>query len=270
MKEEVVVAEHISKCYKIYNNPDDRIKDLLFRKNNVKSFYALKNLSFTVNRGDVVGLIGMNGSGKSTLANIVGGISSPTSGKIYLAGEPAVIAIASGLNNNLSGMENIELKGLMIGLSPKEIEKLKPSIIEFADIGDFIYQPVKTYSSGMKARLGFAISVNIDPDILVIDEALSVGDNTFTQKCLDKMHEFRDKGKTIFFVSHALGQITDFCSRVMWLEYGSIKAYGDTEEVVPMYDRFVKQFNRMSKEERIQYKADVCAQQEAMLGDFLQ
>lgn len=197
-KEYAVVAKQVSKIYKIYGGQQERLKDLLLPQGCGKDFYALKNVSFTVNKGDCVGLIGLNGSGKSTLATIISGITQPSKGEIFIDGEPAMIAISSGLNMSLTGMENIELKGLMIGLDKKKIEELKEDIIEFADIGEFIYQPVKTYSSGMKSRLGFAISINIDPDILVIDEALSVGDMTFTQRCLDKMQEFREAGKTIF------------------------------------------------------------------------
>jgi len=154
----------------------------------------------------------------------------------------------------LTGIENIELKGLMMGLSASQVEELKENIIDFADIGEHIYQPVKTYSSGMRSRLGFAISVNISPDILIIDEALSVGDPTFTQKCLDKMYEFRNSGRTIFFVSHSLEQMKQFCTKVIWLEYGRIKTYGSVREVIPQYYKFVMSFNEMSKQEKAEYK----------------
>jgi len=251
-----IVAKQISKVYKMYGRQSDKLKDLVLPGGYGKEFYALKKLSFNVEKGDCVGLIGLNGSGKSTLANILCGISQPTYGEIYINGTTSMIAISSGLNNSLTGMENIELKGLMIGLNKKQIEELKEEIIDFADIGEFIHQPVKTYSSGMKSRLGFAISINIDPDILVIDEALSVGDMTFTQRCLDKMNEFRDKGKTIFFVSHSIGQIEEFCNKALWLEYGMLKAYDDVEEVIPMYKMFVKNFNKMSKEEQRSYKKE--------------
>lgn len=255
-KERVVLVKQVSKIYKVYKNQNERLKDLFIPKQYGKEFYALRSISFVVEKGDCVGLIGLNGSGKSTLANIIAGISQPSKGEIQIKGETALISISSGLNNDLTGLENIELKGLMIGLSQKEIEEKKADIIEFADIGDFINQPVKTYSSGMKSRLGFAISVNIDPDILIIDEALAVGDKTFTQKCLDKMNEFREKGKTIFFVSHSTSQVAEFCNKALWLEYGMIKAYGTTEEIIPMYENFTNSFNKMSREEQKKYKQE--------------
>lgn len=193
------------------------------------------------------------------MANMIAGVTVPSEGTLIAKGHSAMIAISSGLNNNLTGMENIEVKGLMMGLSRKEIEKIKDNIIEFADIDDFIYQPVKTYSSGMKSRLGFAISVNINPDILVIDEALSVGDSTFANKCLARVNDFRQENKTIFFVSHSISQIQEFCSEAIWLEYGHIKAMGDTSEVLPMYERFIRTYNKMSADERKEYKKTVLA-----------
>lgn len=253
-KEYAIIANGISKTYKMYKNQNEKLKDFLFAKSYGKEFFALRELTFKVEKGDIVGLVGINGSGKSTLAEILGGITSPTEGGIIINGTPAVIAISAGLNNQLTGIENIELKGLMIGLTIAEIEQLKEKIIEFADIGEHIYQPVKTYSSGMKARLGFAISVNVSPDILIIDEALSVGDMTFTQKCLDKMYEFRDSGRTIFFVSHSLEQMKQFCRKIIWLEYGRIKAYGATDDVIPQYYEFVANFNKMSRTEKEEYK----------------
>lgn len=256
VEEYAVVVKNISKVYKVYNSQKDKLKDFLLPGGYGKNFYALKNVSFAVSKGDCVGLVGVNGSGKSTLAKILCEITKPSSGYININGETAMIAISSGLNPALTGIENIELKGMMIGLDKKQIEQIKSEIIEFADIGEFIYQPVKSYSSGMKSRLGFAISVNIDPDILVIDEALSVGDSTFTQKCLDKMNEFRSSGKTIFFVSHSSSQVESFCNKALWLEYGRMKAYGTVEEVMPMYKNFVTTFNKMSSEEQKRYKKE--------------
>lgn len=256
-KEYAVVAEGVSKIYKLYKNSSERLKDFIFSRSYGKEFYALKNLSFKVEKGDIVGLVGLNGSGKSTLANILGGITAPTEGNITINGIPAVIAISAGLNSQLTGIENIELKGLMTGMTMAQIHALQENIVEFADIGEHIYQPVKTYSSGMKARLGFAVSVNISSDILIIDEALSVGDPTFMQKCLDKMYELRESGRTIFFVSHSLEQMKQFCRKVIWLEYGRIKAYGTVREIIPEYYRFVVRFNEMTKKEKEEYKDEM-------------
>ncbi|MDF4766347.1 teichoic acids export ABC transporter ATP-binding subunit TagH, partial [Vibrio parahaemolyticus] len=219
-------------------------------------FYALRNLNFEAQKGDVIGIVGVNGSGKSTMSNLIAGITPPTAGNINIEGNIALIAIAAGLNNQLTGRENIELKCLMMGLSKEKIQSLTPEIIEFADIGKFIDMPVKKYSSGMKSRLGFAISVNIDPDVLVIDEALSVGDQTFTDKCLKRMNEFKEQGKTIFFVSHSLGQVKQFCTKVLWLEYGEIKDYGLMQDVMPKYEQFLKQYRAMSKVEQKKFKEE--------------
>ncbi|MFC7392996.1 teichoic acids export ABC transporter ATP-binding subunit TagH [Scopulibacillus cellulosilyticus] len=249
-----VIFENVTKKYKMHYSNTDRIKDILLPNGYGEDFYALQNINFTAEKGDVIGVIGVNGAGKSTLSNLIAGIVPPTSGKIEVKGQSSLIAIAAGLNNQLTGRENIELKCLMLGFNKKEIRALMPEIIEFADIGKFIDQPVKKYSSGMKSRLGFAISVNIDPDVLVIDEALSVGDQTFTDKCLDKMNEFKEKGKTIFFISHSIGQVKKFCHKALWLEAGEVRAFGTIEEIVPQYEKFLKEFKKMSKEEQKNFK----------------
>lgn len=264
-----VIANNVSKCYKMYSGPKQKLLDLLLPKGAGKDFYALKDISFKVEKGDVVGLVGLNGSGKSTLSNIIGGVSIPSKGDIEIKGEASLIAIGLGLNSFLTGMENIELKAIMMGYKKDDIEKITQEIIDFADIGDFITQPIRTYSSGMRSRLGFAISVYMDPDILVIDEALSVGDPTFTQKCLDKMNEFKERGKTIFFVSHATGQIKQFCNKAMWIEYGGLREFGDVEEVLPNYDKYIKFINSMTEHEKKEYKKNVLISQEhALLKEF--
>nr|WP_214826615.1 teichoic acids export ABC transporter ATP-binding subunit TagH [Exiguobacterium sp. s26] len=251
-----VKFENVSKRYTLYNKPTDKLKEIFLNKTNGKQFYALRNVTFEVPPGEVVGIIGINGSGKSTMSNLLADVMPPTHGQIELKGKTALIAISSGLNGNLTGMENIELKGLMLGMTKHEIAELTPEIIDFADIGDFIYQPVKTYSSGMKSRLGFAISINIDPDILVIDEALSVGDQTFTDKCLAKMNEFKDQGKTIFFISHSVSQVRQFCTLGLWLEFGEVREYGPVEEVAREYNKFLKWFRNLSKDQQDAFKAD--------------
>ncbi len=249
-----VIVQNVTKKYKLYNKNSDKLLDLLLPKSYGEEYYALRNVSFEAEKGDVIGFVGVNGSGKSTLSNIIAGILPPSGGEVKVNGKTALIAVSSGLNNQLSGRENIELKMLMLGFDKKRIKELEPEIIEFSELGKFIDQPVKSYSSGMKSRLGFAISVNIDPDILIIDEALSVGDKTFAEKCLDKMNEFKERGKTMFFVSHSIGQMKKFCQKALWLEYGELKAYGPIEEVMPQYEKFLKEYKAMSKKEQKQYR----------------
>ncbi|MED3941502.1 teichoic acids export ABC transporter ATP-binding subunit TagH [Priestia megaterium] len=249
-----VKFQQVTKKYKMYNKQIEKVKDLFWNRGKGEYHYALNNISFAVDEGEIVGVIGLNGSGKSTLSNLIAGVTMPNEGTVDIKGSASLIAIGAGLNNKLTGLENIELKGLMMGLTKKQIQEITPKVIEFADIGKFINQPVKTYSSGMKSRLGFAISVNIDPDILVIDEALSVGDQTFTNKCLEKMNEFKENGKTIFFISHSLSQVKSFCTKALWIHYGHVKEYGDINEVADQYGQFLKEYNKMSKEEREQFR----------------
>ncbi|MBG0966928.1 teichoic acids export ABC transporter ATP-binding subunit TagH [Bacillus sp. SRB1LM] len=253
---ESVRFHNVTKKYKMHSKNSEKLKDIMYPGGFGEDFYALRNLEFVAQKGDVIGIVGVNGSGKSTMSNLIAGITPPTKGKIDIKGKVALIAIAAGLNNQLSGRENIELKCLMMGLSKEKIEKLTPEIIEFADIGKFIDMPVKKYSSGMKSRLGFAISVSINPDVLVIDEALSVGDQTFADKCLTRMNEFKEQGKTIFFVSHSLGQVKKFCTKALWLEYGEIKDYGPIQEIMPKYENFLKEYKAMSKEEQQKFKKE--------------
>ncbi|MEB9668029.1 MULTISPECIES: teichoic acids export ABC transporter ATP-binding subunit TagH [Bacillus cereus group] len=251
-----VKFEHVTKRYKMYKKPSDKLKDLFFKSEDGEYHYALNNVSFEVPEGEIVGIVGLNGSGKSTLSNLIAGVTIPNKGKVTIKGSATLIAISSGLNGQLTGLENIELKALMMGLTKEQIKEITPKVIEFADIGKFMYQPVKTYSSGMKSRIGFAISVHINPDILVIDEALSVGDQTFTKKCLDKMNEFKEQGKTIFFISHSLSQVKNFCTKALWLHYGQFKEYGDVHEVVGNYEGFLKRYNQMTVEEREKQKEE--------------
>lgn len=251
---ESVVVQNVTKKYKMYRKTRDKLLDILLPNGYGEDFYALRNVSFTAEQGDVIGIVGVNGSGKSTLSSIIAGVIPPTSGELRADGETSLIAVNSGLKNDLTGRENIELKCLMLGFNKKEIRALEPEIIEFSEIGKFIDQPVKNYSSGMKSRLGFAISVTVDPDILVIDEALSVGDQTFADKCLEKMNQFKESGKTIFFISHSIGQVKKFCQKGLWLEYGEVKGYGSIKEVIGQYETFLKQYRSMSKAEKQQYK----------------
>ncbi|MDK4212576.1 teichoic acids export ABC transporter ATP-binding subunit TagH [Staphylococcus warneri] len=254
-----VNIEHVTKEYRIYRTNKDRIKDALIPKNKNKTFFALDDVSLQAHEGDVIGLVGINGSGKSTLSNMIGGSLSPTSGKIDRKGDVSVIAINAGLNGQLTGVENIEFKMLCMGFKRKEIKELMPQVIEFSELGEFIYQPVKKYSSGMRAKLGFSINITVNPDILVIDEALSVGDQTFTQKCLDKIYEFKEANKTIFFVSHNIRQVKEFSTKIAWIEGGKLKEFGELDDVLPNYEKFLKEFKKKSKNEQKAFRRDLDA-----------
>lgn len=240
-----IVMEHVSKVYRLKKKA---------RKNTKRSdehFYALNDINFKIKKGDCVGILGTNGSGKSTLSLILSGISDMDSGTMYVGGEQSLIAINTGLDKQLTGEENIELKGALLGLRKSEIEQIKQGVIEFAELGDFLYQPVKKYSSGMKSRLGFSISLALNPDIFIVDEALSVGDKGFAQKCMARMQQLRDEeGKTIFFVSHALQQVENFCHTGMWIEGGKLVEIGDIHEVCSHYSTYVDEYNALSEAQK--------------------
>lgn len=257
---ESVVLKNVTKQYRMYESKGQQLADLLFGGNRVEPFNAIENISFAVEEGDVVGLVGINGSGKSTLSNIIGGLIPATSGEVEVKGDVNVIAIKSGLNGNLTGAENIEFKCLLMGYSKEKIAKVMPEIIEFSELGDFIYQPVKQYSSGMKSKLGFAISVTANPDVLIIDEALSVGDQTFTDKSLAKMLEYKEQGKTIFFVSHNLAQVRNFCTKIAWIEGGRLREFGPTNIVMRNYSAFLKDYNKLTPDKQKEFR-DGLAQQ---------
>lgn len=252
--DKAIIVENVSKKYTLYESTKDRLLDLFAPTTRGEPFYALRGIDFQADHGEVIGFIGTNGSGKSTLSNIIAGIVPETSGKVTVNGQAALIAVSAGLKNDLTGRDNIELKLLMLGFSKPEIEALEDDIIEFSELGNFIDQPVKSYSSGMKSRLGFSISVNVDPDILIIDEALSVGDRAFAEKSLDKMNEFKEEGKTMIFVSHSIGQMKKFCDKILWLEFGKVKQYGDVAEVMPQYEEFLNMWKRLSKKQREEYR----------------
>lgn len=244
--EYAVKFENVSKIY-----------SLKTKKNKYRKFYALNKVSFNVNKGDVVGIIGSNGSGKSTLSSILAEISCADEGKVEINGDSALIAINAGFNNNLTGLENIKLKATLLGFSKKEIEKIIEGVIEFSEIGDFIYQPVKSYSSGMKSRLGFSICICINPDIIIVDEALSVGDKAFSEKCLSKFKEFKEQGKTIFFISHSLNQVKSFCDKGLWIEGGSLRKYGDVTTVIDEYLQHNNKIKELSIEEKAEHDKEI-------------
>lgn len=259
-----VIVKNVTKKYKLYKKTSEKLKDIFLPGSYGEDFYALKNVSFEAEAGDVIGFVGVNGSGKSTLSNIIAGVVPETTGSVEIKGQASLIAVAAGLNNELTGRENIELKCLMLGFNKQEIESMEPDIIEFAELDKFIDQPVKSYSSGMKSRLGFAISVHTDPDILIIDEALSVGDKAFAEKCLDKMHEFKAMGKTMFFVSHSTSQMKKFCEKALWLEFGQIRSYGPISEVIPAYENFLKEYKAMTPRQKKKFRREALKRQSSL------
>ena len=240
-KKTAIRVNDLVKIYKLYDKPKDRMKDAFgLGKNNklYKPHYALKGVSLNIYRGETVGIIGTNGSGKSTILKIITGVLNPTSGEVKINGRiSALLELGAGFNQEYNGIENVYLNGTMMGFSDKEIEEKLPAILEFADIGDYVYQPVKTYSSGMFVRLAFAVAINIEPEILIVDEALSVGDVFFQAKCYHKFEEFKKMGKTIVFVSHDLSSISKYCDRVFLLNKGTLLGEGGPKEMIDAYKR---------------------------------
>lgn len=235
-----IKVDHLSKVYKLYDRNRDRLKEALhIGKNiNVREHYALNDVSLEVYQGETVGIIGTNGSGKSTILKIITGVLNPTMGNLTINGRiSALLELGAGFNMEFTGIENIYLNGTMIGFTEEEIDAKLQDILEFADIGDFVNQKVKTYSSGMFVRLAFAVAINIDPEILIVDEALSVGDVFFQNKCYRKFEDFKKQGKTILFVSHDLGSISKYCDRVILLEKGHKLAEGAPKEIIDMYKK---------------------------------
>lgn len=242
----------IEKDYPLYSGNGERLKALMLPGYRPKTFKALNDVNFSMRRGEIVGLIGLNGSGKSTLASIIAGITHPTSGEVQVRGRVDMLAASAGMDTYLTGQENISYKCLLMGMTPKQTEAVREDIIRFADIGVHIEQPVRTYSSGMRSRLGFAISVHMDPDILLIDEALAVGDNSFTDKCIAKMMEFKEQGKTILFVSHSVPQMKGFCDRVLWLHRGRVVGEDIPERIIMPYCGFAREVGAMSSAHELQ------------------
>lgn len=237
MSENAIQVKDVVKVYKLYDKMRDRVKDAFgFGKGTFKLHYALNGVNMDIRRGETVGIIGTNGSGKSTILKIITGVLHPTSGEVIVDGRiSALLELGAGFNPEYSGVENVYLNGTMMGFSEKEIDERLPSILEFADIGDYVYQPVKTYSSGMFVRLAFAVAINIDPEILIVDEALSVGDVFFQAKCYHKFEEFKEMGKTIVFVSHDLNSIAKYCDRVFLLNKGTLLGVGSPKEMIDAY-----------------------------------
>ena len=263
MSEVAIRVDDVSKLYKLYDKPSDRLKESLglTRKKLYKEQYALHNVSFDVKRGETVGIIGTNGSGKSTILKIITGVLNPSGGHVEIDGRiSALLELGAGFNMEYTGIENIYLNGTMIGFSREEIDAKMQDILDFADIGDFVHQPVKTYSSGMFVRLAFAVAINIDPEILIVDEALSVGDVFFQAKCYKKFEDFKKMGKTILFVSHDLGSISKYCDRVVLLNRGKKLAEGTPKEMVSMYKRIM--VNQDKAEEIAAHQMDMSSLEE--------
>lgn len=238
----VVKAENLYKTYKLYESPKDRLLEAIvpFSKKKHTEFNALSDISFSVEKGESVGIIGKNGSGKSTLLKILTGVITQNSGKLKTSGRiAALIELGAGFNPEYTGIENIYLNAAIMGCSKAETDKKLESILSFAEIGDFIYQPVKTYSSGMFVRLAFSVAIHVDPDILIVDEALAVGDYRFQAKCYAKFEELKRQQKTVFFVSHDIDAIRRFCTRAIWLDASKLILDGDVSYVTSKYMEFI-------------------------------
>mgnify|MGYP000243955849 CR=1 FL=1 len=239
----IIEVEQINKCYHLYNQPQDRLKQLLWRgkKQFFREFWALRDINFSIQPGEVIGIIGKNGSGKSTLLQLICGTLTPTSGNISVNGRvAALLELGAGFNPEFTGRENIAMNAAIMGLSEAQIQAKTDEIIEFSEIGEFIDQPVKTYSSGMYVRLAFSVAINVDPDILVIDEALSVGDGAFARKSFERIMQLKEAGKTILFCSHSLYQVEAICNQVIWLNKGHLQAIGKPADIIVEYNTFLK------------------------------
>ena len=260
-KKIAIRADQITKIYKLYEKPSDRMKEALglTRKKLHKEHYALQGVDMTVYQGETVGIIGTNGSGKSTILKIITGVLNPTQGELTVNGRiSALLELGAGFNMEYNGIENIYLNGTMMGFSKKEIDEKLQDILDFADIGDYVYQPCKTYSSGMFVRLAFAVAINIEPEILIVDEALSVGDVFFQAKCYHKFDEFKKMGKTILFVSHDLSSIAKYCDRVVLLNQGHKLGEGSPKEMIDAYKQvLVGQYEVPEEEDSLLEDEDI-------------
>jgi len=241
MQEYSIRVEGLTKCYRLYEKRTDRLKEALHLGRNLhRDFYALKDVSFDVRKGETLGVIGRNGAGKSTLLKLISGIAHPTAGSVTVRGSmSSLLELGVGFNPEMTGVENVLFSGAIMGFGRDEMEQRLDPILAFADIGDFVYQPVKTYSSGMIVRLAFSVAITVEPEILVIDEALAVGDIRFQQKCFRRLHELKEKGRTILLVTHDLGAVRTFCDRALWLHEGSVRGYGQPDRLVRDYAAFM-------------------------------
>ena len=242
MNEKIVIKfDNVTKRYKLYKNDKTRLLSLFCKNIKCKENKAVNDVSFTIKKGECVALFGKNGAGKSTILKMITGVTYPTEGTVEVNGRvSALLELTSGFDSEFTGRENIYLKGQILGISNKEIQELEPAIIEFAELDDYIDQPVRTYSSGMKARLGFAINANIKPEILIIDEALSVGDEAFRRKCVKKINEItKNKNVTLLFVTHATNTAKDFCSRGIVMKKGKLMYDGKIDDAIVEYNKII-------------------------------
>jgi len=262
MSEEIAIkVENLTKSYRLYNSRTDRLKEALspVRRKYHHDFYALRDLSFDVNKGETLGIIGKNGSGKSTLLKILTGVLTPTSGSVTVNGRmSALLELGAGFNPELTGLENVYFNGMLMGYSGEEMDAKLDDILSFADIGTFVNQPVKTYSSGMFVRLAFAVNISVDPDVLIIDEALSVGDVFFQQKCYKILDDLRKKGTTIVFVSHCMPDVMQFCQRVLFLDGGQNEYFG-------LAVKAVKRYFQRQHEKSVPNESSVISNEESMV-----
>jgi lipopolysaccharide transport system ATP-binding protein len=234
-----LLAANLGKVYRIYKRPIDSLKELILRRSFHEEFWALRGIDFTLPQGGSLGIIGENGAGKSTLLKLLAGTIQSTEGQLQRFGRvSAILELGSGFHEDLTGEENIRLGCSVLGLSPKETEAVLPEIVEFSELGSFVKRPIKTYSSGMYVRLGFSIVISVDPDILVVDEALAVGDQHFQKKCMDRMNIFRDAGKTLVFCSHSMYLVRQLCEQTLWLKGGKLQMLGPTIEVTNSYQDY--------------------------------
>lgn len=235
--EPIIEFKDVTKVYTLYKNSKEQFAALFFRSKKFHKHKALDKISFKIYPGESVGIVGNNGAGKSTLLKMITGVSFPDTGEITVKGRvAALLELTAGFSNEMTGRENIYLKGYLLGLKDKEIKGMEDRVIDFADLGEYIDQPVRTYSSGMKMRLGFAININIEPDILVVDEALSVGDANFKKKCKNKIKDLIKSGTTVLFVSHNKDNVEEVCSRAIYLKSGTIVADGKVDDILKIYE----------------------------------
>ena len=269
MQDNIAISvKNLTKVYHLYDKPVDRLKEALnpFKKTYHHDFYAMNDVSFEIKKGETVGIIGKNGAGKSTLLKMITGVLTPTSGSVEVDGKIAsLLELGAGFNPEMSGIENIYLNGTIMGFSKEEMDDKLEAILSFADIGEFIYQPVKMYSSGMFARLAFAVAINVEPDILIVDEALSVGDMYFQQKCMDKINTMQTNNLTLLFVSHSIAQIKKICQTAIFLEDGIIVEIGSSKKVCDFYQNQTTNISQKEKDIALSNKHNIADEQSAII-----